>query len=351
MGDKHRVRFEPVGIEIEVDEDQTILRAAFEQGVQLMHGCKEGQCAACKSFVLEGELDDIELDKYSTFALPDMEREEGSTLLCRAHAYDDLVIELLNYDEEILRSGLPIRKGTVEVLANDPVTRDMRHLVVKQVAGEDIKFFPGQYMDFTVPDTGEVRSFSMANTPNRDGVFEFVIKIYPDGAFSQYLANKVAVGDRIEVEAPFGTCTLRENRTSDIVFVGGGAGMAPLLGLLRALAEKGSERKARLYYGARTKADLCFEDELRAFEGKIPGFRYVPALSEEGDDWDGATGLITEVVRENEPSLEGMDAYVCGPPPMVDAAIALLSQRGMSTQNIFYDKFTTTGEPEDEVAP
>jgi propane monooxygenase reductase component len=351
MGDKHRVRFEPVGIEIEVDEDQTILRAAFEQGVQLMHGCKEGQCAACKSFVLEGELDDIELDKYSTFALPDMEREEGSTLLCRAHAYDDLVIELLNYDEEILRSGLPIRKGTVEVLANDEVTHDMRHLVVKQVAGEDIKFFPGQYMDLTVPDTGEVRSFSMANTPNRDGVFEFVIKIYPDGAFSQYLAHKVSVGDRIEVEAPFGTCTLRENRTSDIVFIGGGAGMAPLLGLLRALAEKGSERTARLYYGARTQADLCFEDELRAFEGKIPGFRYVPALSEEDANWDGEKGLITEVVRHNEPSLEGMDAYVCGPPPMVDAAIALLSQRGMSTQNIFYDKFTTTGEPEDEVAP
>jgi len=135
MGDKHRIRFEPVGIEIEVDEDQTILRAAFEQGVQLMHGCKEGQCAACKSFVLEGEMDDIELERYSTFALPDMEKDEGSTLLCRAHAYADLTIELLNYDEEILRSGLPIRKGTVEVLANDPVTHDMRHLVVQQVAG------------------------------------------------------------------------------------------------------------------------------------------------------------------------------------------------------------------------
>ncbi|MHC1562997.1 FAD-binding oxidoreductase [Actinomycetospora sp. C-140] len=349
MGDKHRVRFEPVGIEIEVDEDQTILRAASEQGLQLMHGCKEGQCAACKSFVLEGDVDDIDLDKYSTFALPDMEREEGQTLLCRAHAYDDLVIELLNYDEEIIRSGLPLRKGTVEVVSNEPVTKDMRHLVVKQVAGEDIKFFPGQYMDLTVPDTGEVRSFSMANLPNREGVFEFVIKIYPDGAFSQFLENKVAVGDRIEVEAPFGTCTLRENRTSDIVFIGGGAGMAPLLGLLRALAEKDGERKARLYYGARTKADLCFEDELHALEEKIPGFKYVPALSEhDGDDWDGETGLITEVVRANEPGLEGMDAYVCGPPPMVDAAIALLTQRGMDEQHIYYDKFTTTGEPEDE---
>src|ERR1700761_810281 len=266
MGEKHRVRFEPVGIEIEVGEDQTILRAAFEQGVQLMHGCKEGQCAACKSFVLEGDMDEIELDRYSTFALPDMEREDGQTLLCRAHAYDALVIELLTYDEEVLRPGLPVRKGTVEVLANEPVTHDMRHLVVQQVAGEDIKFFPGQYMDFILPGSGESRSFSMANTPNREGRFEFVIKIYPDGLFSQFLENQVSIGDRLEVEAPFGTCTLRDSRTSDIVFVGGGAGMAPLLGLLRALAEKETDRKAVLYYGARTKADLCFEKELRALE-------------------------------------------------------------------------------------
>ena len=71
MGDKHLVRFEPVGIEIEVSEDQTILRAAAEQGIMLMHGCKEGQCAACKSFVLDGDMDDIDLERYSTFALPD----------------------------------------------------------------------------------------------------------------------------------------------------------------------------------------------------------------------------------------------------------------------------------------
>src|SRR4051795_13675061 len=119
-------------------------------------------------------------------------------------------------------------------------------------------------MDFTVPDTGEVRSFSMANTPNRDGKFEFVIKIYPDGAFSGYLADRVQVGARIEVEAPYGTCTLRENRTADMGFVGGGAGLAPLLGLLRSLAEKGSERRVTFYYGARTKADLFFEKELHA---------------------------------------------------------------------------------------
>jgi ferredoxin len=148
MGDKHVVRFEPVGIEIEVGEEQTILRAAFEQGVMLMHGCKEGQCSSCKSFVLDG--DDIELDRYSTFALPDFEKEEGYTLLCRAHAYEDLTIELLNYDEDMIRSGLPITEAVAEVVSNDPVTHDMRHLVLKLVEPADVKFFPGQYMDIEV---------------------------------------------------------------------------------------------------------------------------------------------------------------------------------------------------------
>jgi len=104
MAEKHVVRFEPVGIEIEVNEDQTILRGAAEQGIMLMHGCKEGQCAACKSFLLDGEVD---LERYSTFALNAFEKEEGWTLLCRAHAESDLQVELINYDEEILRSGVP----------------------------------------------------------------------------------------------------------------------------------------------------------------------------------------------------------------------------------------------------
>lgn len=350
MGEKHVVRFEPVGIEIEVEESQNILRAAAEQGVQLMHGCKEGQCAACKSFVLDGDMDDIELDRYSTFALPDYEREQGSTLLCRAHAYGDLVIELMQYDEEIIRSGLPLRKGVAEVVANDPVTHDLRHLVLRLIEPEEIKFFPGQYLDLMVPGTDESRSFSMANVPGREGRFEFVIKCYPDGLFSELLATKLAIGDRLDVEGPFGTFTLRESRTSPLVFVGGGAGMAPVLGLLRSMAERGVDRQAVFYYGARQARDLCFTDELRELEQKLPGFRYVPALSEpdDADAWDGEVGLITDVVARLEGDLTGRDAYVCGPPPMVDAAIEKLTALGVREDNIFYDKFTTTGEPEGE---
>ncbi|MGY1618727.1 NADH:ubiquinone reductase (Na(+)-transporting) subunit F [Geodermatophilus sp. SYSU D00691] len=348
MGEKHRVRFEPVGIEIEVDSEQTILRAAAEQGVQLMHGCKEGQCASCKSFVLDGE--DIELDSYSTFALPEFEREEGQTLLCRAHAYEDLVIELLNYDEEIIASGLPLRQGTVEVVANDPVTHDMRHLVVRLLEPEEIKYFPGQYMDFRVPGHDATRSFSMANTPNRERIFEFVIKVYPGGLFSGLLADRIAPGDRLDVEGPFGAFRLRESSAADLLFVGGGAGMAPLLALLRSMAERGLDRPVTFYYGARTVRDLCFQEELTKLGEQLPGLTFVPALSEpaEGDGWDGETGLITDVVARRESDLSRVDAYVCGPPPMVEAAVATLTRLGRSEDHIFYDKFTTTGEPEGE---
>jgi propane monooxygenase reductase subunit len=348
MTEKHRVRFEPVGIEIDVDEDQTILRAAAEQGIMLMHGCKEGQCASCKSFILDGE--DVEHDKYSTFALPDYEKEEGFTLLCRAHAYEDLTIELLNYDEEMIRSGLPIQQAVVEVVSNDNVTHDMRHLVVRLVEPTGLKFFPGQYVDFAVPGHEDTRSFSMANTSTVDGQLEFVIKIYPDGLFSRFLDTEVAVGDRLDITGPFGVFTLRDAPNAELVFVGGGAGMAPILSLLRSMAERGIERKATFYYGARGRKDLCFEKELLALTETLPDFRYVPALSEpaDGDDWDGEVGLITDVLRRRETDLAGADAYVCGPPPMVEAALELLPALGVGDKRIFYDKFTTTGDADSE---
>ncbi|OFE15448.1 CDP-6-deoxy-delta-3,4-glucoseen reductase [Humibacillus sp. DSM 29435] len=343
MGETHVVRFEPVGIEIEVQEEQTVLRAASEQGLMLMHGCKEGQCAACKSFVLDG--DDIELDKYSSFALPDFEREEGYTLLCRAHVYEDVTIELLNYDEEMIHSGLPIQTATMEVVSNELVTPDLHSLVLSLVEPTEFAFFPGQYVEMTVPGTDVTRSFSIANcSAKTSGQLEFVIRAYPDGAFSHLLGHSMGPGTKVEVVGPFGVFTLREGRDSDMVFVGGGAGMAPVLSVLRQLAEKGSDRKITFYYGARRRHDLCFEQELASLGEKLPGFRYVPALSEPDDaPWNGETGLITDVVRRHESELDAADCYVCGPPPMVEAAMETLLQLGATDKHIYYDKFTTTG--------
>ncbi|HEY2319691.1 MAG TPA: 2Fe-2S iron-sulfur cluster binding domain-containing protein [Solirubrobacteraceae bacterium] len=338
MGETFQVRLEPVGIEFEVDEDETVLHGAFRQGLMLMHGCKEGQCAACKSFLLDGEVD---LEKYSNFALNDFEKEEGWTLLCRAHAMSDLEVELINYDEEVLRSGVAIQTHTMRVEAIDELTHDIRHLVL---SGPELKFKPGQYVDIKIPGSEEVRSFSMANLPGGDRL-EFMIKIYPDGKFSSLLANEaLKPGDEVEVTGPYGVFTLREKSERPLLFIGGGAGMAPILALLRAMADDGNERPAFYYYGARGPADLFHLDELAELERRLPNFRFVPALSHCGDDedWSGERGLITDVVTRLHQEIGEVDAYLCGPPPMVDAAIAMLDQGGVPEARVYFDKFTTT---------
>jgi propane monooxygenase reductase subunit len=246
----------------------------------------------------------------------------------------------------MIRSGLPIQQAVAEVVANDPVTHDLRHLVLRLVEPAELNFFPGQYVDITIPGTAVTRSFSMANTPTGDrGRLEFVIKMLPGGRFSQLLDTGLAAGDRLEVQGPFGVFTLRDGYPNDLIFIGGGAGMAPILSLLRSMAERGIERRATYYYGARRRRDLCFEAELRALSQQLPNFRYVPALSEPSDEdgWDGEVGLITEVVKRHESDLADVHAYLCGPPPMVEAAMPLLSALGMPEKRIYYDKFTSTG--------
>jgi propane monooxygenase reductase subunit len=336
VGTTHTVRFEPVGLEIEVDEAETVLNAAFRQGLMLMHGCKEGQCSACKSFLLDG---DVDLDRYSTFALPDFEEAEGWILLCRAHPYSDLEIELINYDEEILQSGTPIRTVTTRVEAVDELTSDIRRLHLTVQDDEPFIFKPGQYVDIHVPGhEGEHRSFSMANT--NPGELEFMIKLYPGGRFSGLLADgAIKPGDELTVTGPYGVFTLRSSSPRRLLFIGGGAGMAPILSLLRSLSETGSGREATYYYGARTEADLFHMQEL---SGLPCGF--VPACSEDSNGWAGESGLITDVVDRLEGDVTEVDAYVCGPPPMVEAAIALLERRGVPEAHIYFDKFTTTAD-------
>jgi len=343
----HKVRFQPVGIEIEVNEDETVLNAAFRQGVSLTHGCREGQCSACKSFLLDG---DLEMEKYSTFALPEYESEEGYVLLCRSHAYSDLEVELINYDEDILRLGIPIVTLQTIVEEIEPLTHDIKRLVLKFTEpGQRMLFTAGQYADIRIPGSDEHRAYSMANTPSTNGHLEFIIKVFPGGRFSSLLEGGISVGQELVVKGPYGVFMLREKSNSDIICIGGGSGMAPLWSVLNSMAERGIERKATYYYGARTRKDLFYLDRLQQLEERLPGFRFVPALSmaTPEDEWDGETGLITEVLERNlEAGQTQMQAYLCGPPPMIDAAIPVLVRKGIGEDRIFFDKFTPTGKVE-----
>ena len=341
----HKVRFEPLGVEMEVEEGETVLDAAFRQGISLMHGCKEGQCGSCKSRMIDG---DIELLKYSTFALPEYESDTGHVLLCRTHAFSDITVELLNYDEDLLSRSIAVKEFPGRVVATSALTHDIRLLEIE--IERPLKFWAGQYVDLSLSGRGITRAFSMANPPGEATKLRFIIKKYPNGAFSSLLDGELKVGDALTAKGPYGTCFRREGRPGPMVLVGGGSGMSPLWSILSDHIASGEQRPIRFFYGARTQADLFYLPELAAITEKLSDFQFIPALSHagegeagRGETWRGETGFIHEAVarrlKSEQPS-GAIDAYACGPTPMIDALLPVLQMNGVEPDHIFFDKFT-----------
>ena len=342
----HTVRLSPVGVEFEAEPGETLLNAAFRQGIALPHGCKEGQCSACKCVLTDGEIDML---RYSTFALNDSEKDSGHILLCRARAYSDVEIELLNYDEEVLSRSIAVKTFKGHVTQIGRLTHDIRHIEIELES--PLKFWAGQYVDITVTtQAGETitRSFSMANTPLQAQKLEFIIKKYPDGKFSGELdSGGVKVGASVTVVGPYGTCFRREGRDGPIILVGAGSGMSPVWAILRDHLTSGERRPVYFFYGARTRADLFYLDELAALEREHPDFQFIPVLSHAGDDssWTGERGFVHERVdaKLKELDLDGAgDVYACGPPPMIDALQPVLFMNGFESERVFFDRFTTS---------
>ncbi|MGO3325719.1 2Fe-2S iron-sulfur cluster-binding protein [Gordonia sp. (in: high G+C Gram-positive bacteria)] len=343
MSDTHRVTFVPVDIEMEVTEDETILDAAFRQGIHLMHGCREGRCSACKSYVLDG---DVQMDGHSTFACNDAEADEGYVLLCKTWAYDDCEIELLNFDEDELLGGAPIQDITTRVTAVEPMTGDIVSLKLDLTEPETFEFKAGQFCDIKIPGHDDTtRSFSLATTPSNPKQLEFLIKKYPGGLFAGLLDEGLEAGHELQITGPYGSFTIKDGHVLPIVLMGGGAGMAPVLALLRHAAETGLTRPIRFYYGARTAGDLFYLDEIARLGAQLPDFTFTACLSESMDDPpDGVTvahGNVTDVVEQAETELRRTEVYLCGPPPMVDAALALADAMAVPQDQVFYDKFTS----------
>ncbi|MBF9035866.1 2Fe-2S iron-sulfur cluster binding domain-containing protein [Rhodobacterales bacterium HKCCE2091] len=346
MTEVHTVRLEPVGVEFEVEEGETILNAAFRQGIALPHGCKEGQCSACKCIQLEGE---TELLKYSTFALNDMERDDGHVLMCRTLAYSDVEIELLNYDEEVLSKSIPVKTYAGRIVEFEKLTHDIRSVRIE--LDSPIKFWAGQYVDITVrTEKGEeiTRSFSMANPPSETQKLGFIIKKYPDGKFSNELdEGGIRAGAEVSIEGPYGMCFRREEREGPVILVGAGSGMSPVWSILNDQVASGEDRPVYFFYGARTQADLFKLDEIAALTEAHPNVEFIPVLSHADDDadWTGERGFVHECVdrRLRALGIEGEgDVYACGPPPMIDALTPVLFMCDFDTDRIFYDKFTPT---------
>jgi propane monooxygenase reductase component len=332
-----RVVFEPIGEEIDCDEEESVLDAAFRHGFNLVYGCREGQCSACKAYLLEGE---VVLKPYSTFALSESEESNGYTLLCRAMPEEDLVVELLHFDPENYRLENEIRDGRGTVTAVEALTHDIRRLELAVSEPADFSFVPGQYVDVWIPDSDARRSFSMANVPG-DGRIELIVKRYPGGRFSSLLDGAIEEGDELRFTGPYGAFHMRKTERP-ILMVAGGSGMAPILALLRKLSGEGCERPVRFFYGARTENDLFYLDLISALGDTLPDFEFAPVLSETDRFVHEAAGEFLASGALSDPEL-----YMCGPPPMIDAMIELATERhGIDEDQIFHDRFTTSADAE-----
>jgi propane monooxygenase reductase subunit len=336
----HTVRFEPVGVEMEVEEGEWVLDAAFRQGIAVPHGCREGQCSSCKCLLVEG---DVEVDDYSTFALADYERETGHILLCRSYAFSDLTIELLNFDEELMRRAIAVKTFNGVLNAVTELTHDTRLLEVQ--LERPMKFWAGQFVELGVPSAGVARSYSMASTQSSPTTLQFIIRKYEGGAFSSLVDTTLLPGTAVTLKGPFGMCFRREERAGPMVLVGGGSGMSPLWAILKDHIESGEQRPIRFFYGARTRKDLFFLDELAAVSAKLSDFEFIPVLSQATaeDAWTGETGFVHEAVDRilRAHVLTGeIDAYTCGPPPMIDALLPVLQRLGVALDHTHVDKFT-----------
>jgi NAD(P)H-flavin reductase/ferredoxin len=325
-----KVRLEPIGEEIDCAADETVLDAAFRQGYNLVYGCREGQCSACKCFLQEG---DVALKRYSNFALSDSERESGYSLMCRAMPEQDLVVELLHYDPENYRLRHAISDGEATVEAVEPLTHDITRLVLR---ADEFDFTPGQYVDLHVPgEQGVTRSFSMANLPG-DGLIELMIKRYPGGRLSGMLDGQISPGEKLGITGPYGAFRVRDSK-HPILMIAGGSGMAPILSVLRHLARDACERPVRFFYGARTEADLFHLSEIEELGAQLRDFRFTPVVER----------FVHVAVGEylTTRDITTPDVYMCGPPPMIEAAEEMLTgEHGVDEARIFSDKFTTSAD-------
>lgn len=335
----YQLTVEPVGETIEVEEGQTILDACLRQGIYLPYACGHGLCGTCKVDVLEGEVDHADA---SSFALMDFERGEGKTLACSARLKSDVTIEA-DIEEDPDQRRIPIQdfSAAVEILEN--LTHDVKGLRLR-LEGKTIDFQAGQYVNVSLPGVEGTRAFSIANPPAENGYVDLQIRLLPGGKGTTYIHEILKEGDRLTLSGPYGRFFVRKSRGGPLLFLAGGTGVSSPRSMILDLLAEGYTAPITLIHGVRTRADLYGESEFEALAARHPNFRYVPALSSEPEDsdWAGERGFVHDVAaRLYNKLFEGLTAYLCGPPPMIEACVNMLMQGRLFEKHILTERFLT----------
>ncbi len=335
----HQLTIEPLGDAIEVAEGQTILDACLRSGIYLPHACGHGLCGTCKTQVVEGEVDHGEA---SGFALMDFERDDGFVLACTATLQSDVTIEA-DVEEDLDARRISVRDFDGVVVGIDSLTHDVKGVRLA-IDGEGIDFQAGQYVMVNLPGVGGPRAFSIANAPSSRTHVELQVRRVLGGAGTGYVHDKLKLGDRVNFSGPYGRFVVRKSRGGPLIFLAGGTGVSSPRAMILDLFEEGYTEPITLIHGVRADADRYGRDEFEALAESHPNFRYVPALSNEpeGSAWAGERGFVHDVAKRLYGGVfEGLTAYLCGPPPMIEACIGALMQGRLFEKHIFTEKFFT----------
>jgi Na+-transporting NADH:ubiquinone oxidoreductase subunit F len=323
--------------ELSVSGGRPLLATLMSEGIFIPSACGgRGSCGLCKLVVDEGagEYNPTELPW-----IPEEERSRSVRLSCQIKVKRDMAIRI---PEELFS----IREFRTRVSSVRDLTYDIKEVTLTLVDPPQIDVAAGKYVQFVVPAYDlsvdpVYRAYSVSSQPSRKTEVELEMRLVPNGICTTYVFSKLKVGDAVTINGPFGDFYLRDSER-EIIFVAGGSGMAPIKAMLYDMAEKGIDRKATYFFGAKAVRDLFLVDEMRELERRLPRFRFVPALSDPlpEDKWDGETGLITEVLARHYDKLDRHEAYLCGSPGMIDASIRVFRSKGLPEEMIFYDKFS-----------
>lgn len=337
----YEVTVEPTGDVIEVEEGQTILDAALRQGVWLPFACGHGTCATCKVDVTEGDYDH---GNASPFALMDMERDEGKVLACCCTPESDLVIEAdIDVDPDF--QGYPVEDFTGEVVEMQSLSPTIRGIWLK--LDRPMTFQAGQYINLNIPGIEGSRAFSIASQPDQSDLIELHIRLVPGGSATSWLHESLEMGHKLSVSGPYGQFFVRSSDPQDAIFIAGGSGLSSPQSMVLDMLTQDDQRQIYLFQGARNLAELYHRELFELLAADHSNFHYIPALSapEPADNWQGFNGYVHDAAREYfDGRFSGHKAYLCGPPPMIDAAITTLMQGRLFERDIHMEKFVTAAD-------
>jgi Na+-transporting NADH:ubiquinone oxidoreductase subunit F len=322
--------------ELEVRGGQSVLAALKSQGIFIPSACGgRGTCAYCKLKIAAGG------GPVAPTELPLLSAEEiaaGVRVSCQVKVRGDVKLH-------VPKHLLAVReyRGVVERIGD--LTHDIKELGIRLIEPRRIEFVAGQYIQLQVPAYGDspegvYRAYSMSSPPEQDGAVELIIRLVPGGICTTWVFTILEEGDEVRFNGPYGDFRL-SGSGREMVWIAGGSGMAPFWSMLRHMKQQGLARKCTYFFGAVRRRDLFLLEELRQLEKELGWFTFVPALSAAAaeDKWDGEEGLITEVVDRRVGDGSQLEAYLCGSPGMVDAAVKVLRGKGVGEDGIFYDKF------------